>query len=157
MVADQVFAGVGWVADADGGATADWVSMAKYRQMGILVIASGTGAGDVTLDVNQATDSSGTGAKALVIQNYSTLVDASDLALAYAHTSSHNSDAVAPASTDAGETLILIEVKAEDLDIANDFNHISITMAANVGRTTSVIYLGMGAVDEPAYAEAPNA
>lgn len=100
-------------ATAAGTVTSAWVDMADFESIMAIVMA-GTLGTSATLDakLEQATDSSGTGAKDVTGKAITQLVKAS------------NDDDQA-----------IINCRAEDLDIANDFSHVRLSMT--VGTATS--------------------
>lgn len=86
----------------------DYVNMADFESVMIIILV-GTMASTATLDavVKQATDSSGTGAKNLSPSKAITQLT--------------------EAGTDSDKQVI-INVRAEELDLANDFDHIAISV-----------------------------
>lgn len=100
-------------ANGVGAVSSDWVDMAAFESIMAIVMA-GTLGTSATLDakLEQATDSSGTGAKDISGKAITQLVKAS------------NDDDQA-----------IINCRAEDLDLANDFTHARLTMT--VGTATS--------------------
>ncbi|MFQ5629667.1 MAG: hypothetical protein ACE5I1_12960, partial [bacterium] len=90
-------------ATAAGTVTSDWCSMEKYRKMMAIVFA-GTLGTSATLDakLEQASDSSGTGAKDISGKSITQLTQA---------------------GTDSDKQAI-IEVDAAELDVANGFDHV---------------------------------
>lgn len=92
--------------------TTDWVSMAEFDQV-FAYVQLGTWNASDDLDecrLEQATDSSGTGAKDLT-------TDASG----------GNYDTANP--IDAAGDFVILEAKAEDLDVANGFTHVRLYVA----------------------------
>lgn len=100
-------------ANGVGAVSSDWVDMAAFESI-MAIVMSGTLGTSATLDakLEQATDSSGTGAKDISGKAITQLVKAS------------NDDDQA-----------IINCRAEDLDLANDFTHARLTMT--VGTATS--------------------
>lgn len=128
----QIAAVVG-VIDPDaagvGTQTTDWISLSAFQSIMAIVMAGTLGA-SATLDakLEQAQDASGTGAKDVAGSNITQLVKASD-----------------------DDKQAAIECWAEDLDIANDFTHVRLSMT--VGTATSdcsAIVLGMNSRYGPA-------
>jgi hypothetical protein len=95
--------------------TSDWVSVAEYYNFAAIVMA-GTLGSSATVDakLEQATDSSGTGAK-----------DISGKAITQ----------MTQAGTDQSDTQAVINAKPDELDIANDFTHFRLSVT--VGTATS--------------------
>ena len=94
----------------------DYCSMEKFESMMVTIMAGTLGA-SATIDavIKQATDSSGTGVKNL--------------------TTSKAITQMTQAGTDQSDTQAVINVRAEDLDMANNFDHIAVSVA--VGTATS--------------------
>ena len=80
-----------------------YLNLENYHRCVILVHAGVLG-GNVDIDIEQGTDSSGTGAKK---------VDSGGKDLALTATTDNN-------------TVSVIEVKSEEMDVANSFNHINV-------------------------------
>jgi len=111
--------------------TSDWMSMASF-EMAMAFIMAGTLGTNATIDakLEQATDSSGTGAKD---------VTGSDITQ------------MTQAATDESDNQAIINCRAEKLDVANGFDHVRLSIT--VGTATSDlsgILLGLNAAVEPA-------
>lgn len=128
----QIAAVVG-VIDPDaagtGTQTTVWINMADFQAI-MAVVMAGTLGTSATLDakLEQAQDASGTGAKDVAGSGITQLVKASD-----------------------DDKQAVIECWAEDLDIANNFTHVRLSMT--VGAATSdcgAIVLGMNSRYGPA-------
>lgn len=102
-------------ATAAGTVTSDWVNMANFDQV-MAIVAAGTLGTSATVDakIEQATDGSGTGAK-----------DVSGKAITQ----------MTQAGTDQSDTQAVIGVSAADLDVANNFDHVRLSIT--VGTATS--------------------
>lgn len=108
-------------ANGTGALTSDWVSMADFESVMAIVLA-GTLGTSATLDakLQQATDSSGTGAKDISGKAITQLVKAS------------NDDDQA-----------IINCRAEDLDLDNNFTHVALVMTTGTATSDSAgIVLG---------------
>lgn len=94
--------------------TSDWCDVGEFQQILAIVMAGELGA-SATLDakLEQATDSSGTGAKDVTSSSIAQLTQAGS-----------DSDKQA-----------LIQIRADDLDRANDFTHVRLSMS--IGTATS--------------------
>ena len=94
-------------ATAAGTVTSGWVSMADFEKL-MAVVFAGTLGASATLDakLEQATDSSGTGAKDITGKSITQLTKAG---------SDDDKQAV-------------INVSAEELDVTNDFDHVRLSM-----------------------------
>ena len=108
-------AAIGGVIDPDVTAastvTSDWMSMAEFESA-MAIILAGTLGSSATLDakLEQASDSGGTGAKDITGKAITALTQA---------------------GTDSDKQAI-INCRAEELDIANDFNHVRLSMTVAV-------------------------
>lgn len=140
--------------DKDG----DWVSLKNYS--GCLVVlhkAAGTAGDDFVLKLEQATDVAATGAKALNISRFWAKVGATALTgvgtfTKYSGTAAATIDTVSAFGTDlaadTGEALIVIDVRASDLDVTNGFDCIHyVHEGDDVGNATiaSCLYILYGA------------
>lgn len=139
---NQVVLGFNPVALNAGAPTVDWVSMKGYGRCAIVFIkAVGTNGDDPTLAFKQATKVDGTGSKVLAVSRIDKKQAASNLTAVGTFTKS-TSDS--PASNDTFNTtngtwtnsdlaeqaaVVIADIKAEDLDIANDFDCVSVTIA----------------------------
>jgi len=136
-----------------------WVSMKDLVGMNVLLIAGiGTAGDDPVINLQQATDSSGTGAKTLNIYDLvykigSTQIDAADDAwVRDTAIDRDNSVASWSSATIAGaENTLLVNcyVLPQDLDVANDFAYIRLQVA-DVGANAqlgAILYVP----DSPAY------
>ena len=119
-------------ADDDTVATGDYVSMKDYDNLLVLIaFADGTATtGDIDIELYQASDNSGTGAKALnscVTGRIYSKVNATTIAAVGQWTEETQATADEVYDDEAsGEKLgmIAIEVFASDLDADNDFDHV---------------------------------
>lgn len=113
--------------------TGDWVSLKHYKRCLILFhSAIGTAGDDPTVTLLQAQDVSGTGSKALNISRVFKKQAATNLLSTGAWTNA-SAGVTANAWTDATsaeqELLLAIEVDADELDVDNGFDCVSITVA----------------------------
>ena len=94
--------------------TTGWISMSDFQSI-MAVVMVGTLGASATVDakLEQATDASGTGAKDVAGSDITQLTEA-------------GSD---------DDKQVVIECNAEDLDIANDFNHVRLSVT--IGAATS--------------------
>lgn len=134
MLPSEIAAVVGTI-DPDaytaGTVVTDYANMGQFESL-MFVIAVGTMAATSTLDavVQQATDSGGTGAKNLTTSKAITQLTA--------------------AGTDSDKQVV-INVRAEDLDLANDFDHCALSVTtATAAVDYGVVCLGFGARQLPA-------
>ncbi len=134
---------------ATGANAGDWVSMKHYTDCDIIVVAdAGTAGEDPVLTVTQATAVAGTGSKALAF----TRVDSKVGAQTGIGQFTKNVQAAANTYTDAvsgeAENLFVIHVKAEDLDLANGFDCIQVSIpdtGATAGKIGCALYWLSGA------------
>lgn len=120
----------------------DWVSLKEYGRCAILLYkAVGTNGDDPTLTVKQATDVSGAGSKALGFTRVDKKQAASNLLAVGTFTTSTSGS---PATNDTFNTtngtwtnsdlaeqaaIVVIDIKAEDLDIANGFDCVQLSIS----------------------------
>lgn len=139
---NQVVLGFKPVAMNAGAPTIDWVSLKNYGRCAIIFIkAVGTNGDDPTLSFVQATSVAGAGSKALGVTRIDKKQAATDLTAVGTFTKSLSG---AAASNDTFNTtngtwtnsdlaeqaaIVIADIKAEDLDIANNFDCLSVTIA----------------------------
>jgi len=118
----------------------DWVSLKNYGRCAVVVFkAVGTAGDDPVFTLEQATAVAGTGAKALNITRVDKKQAATNLLAVGTFT---KSTSVSPATNDTFSTntwtnsdlaeqaaIVVIDIKAEDLDIANGFDCVRLTVA----------------------------
>lgn len=132
-----------------GANNGDWVSMKGYDRLTILVLkAAGVAGDDPVLTVKQASDVSGTGAKAL---NF-TRVDAKVGAQTGIGGFTKNTQVAGNTYTDAvsaeAQGLFAIEFKSEDLDVNNGFDCVQLSVpdtGAGGAQLLTALYLLRGA------------
>lgn len=109
-------------ANAAGALTSDWCDMTKF-EAGMGIILAGTLGTSATLDgkLQQATDSSGTGAKDITGKSITQLTEA---------------------GTDSDKQAI-INVRREELDVANGFTHVAVVMTtATATSDSAALFVG---------------
>lgn len=114
--------------------TSEWVSMQKFNTAMAIIMAGDFGIlATVAAKLEQASDSSGTGAKDITGKSITTLL------------------ATASPTVDADDKTAIINVKANDLDLANGFSHVRLSLTVGVA-TTDVggLMLGFDPVYGPA-------
>ena len=130
--------------DADG----DWVSLKNYD--GCLVVfhkAAGTAGDDPSIRLRQATDVAGTGAKALTFNHIYHKIGATALSAigtftkVELSTATDDLDLVSVNSTDlltdVGESLIVVNVRASDLDVDGGFDCLQLLIEGDdIGNST---------------------
>lgn len=139
-----VFGSPGLVAGATTGGDCDYVSLKGYAGCSIVIAvdnATTVTGGAVTL--KQATAVAGTSEKALAFSTYlaNTDVGASDTLVETTATS----NTFTTDTTDNKNQLYVIDVKAEDLDVANGFDCIRVDVASMANAIEGVFYILHGA------------
>lgn len=133
---------------AAGANTGDWVCMKGYGRCAIILIKEpGTAGSDPTLTFLQASSVAGSNSKALNVTDIRKKQAATDLTAVGTYT---KSTSASPASNDTFSTntwtnsdlaeqsaIVIADFKAEDLDIANGFDCLSLTIA-DVGTTGEI-------------------
>ena len=122
----------------------DFVSMKNYRRLTILLpILNGSTVTGGAVTLLQAQDVAATGAKALAMTRMWANTDcaASDTLTKTAVTS----DTFTSGTTNSKQLLYVIEVLAEDLDMANGFDCVRIDVASMANAVGAAIYLLDGA------------
>lgn len=121
-----------------------YIGLKNYERVTFLIQAvnSGTGGTASAITINQATDGTGTGAKALAFSIYyanldTTAGDTLVLTTAVSNTFSTN-------STLNKNGLYVIDIKAGDLDVANSFNYLAIAMSSAAQVTMTVLSISRG-------------
>ena len=137
--------------DLNGGAqNGDWVSLKNYLRCAVIFFAdNGTAGSDVTLTFQQATDVSGTGAKALTVTDIwhkqGTLLSAVS---AYTHATQTAAGTYTNTDSGENENIYVIDIPADSLDVANSFDCIRCnTNAPGAAKTGCVLY----ALHDPKY------
>lgn len=107
----------------------DWVSMKPYgRCVAVLFKAAGTAGEDPVFTLKQATDASGTGAKAL---NFTTIYSKVGTQTGIANFT-RTTQAAANTYTDTvsaeAQAIIGVEIDGSDLDVDNGFTHVQLSI-----------------------------
>lgn len=111
---------------AAGTVTTGWIDMGAWIKV-MAVIMAGTLGSSATLDakIEQATDSAGTGAKDVTGKSITQLTQA---------------------GTDQSDKQAVINLYPEDLDIANDFTHVRLSLTVGTASSDAgALILGLGA------------
>ena len=107
-------------ANAAGALTSDYVSMGTFHSaMGVVLVGTMGASGTIDAKLVQATDSSGTGVKDITGKAITQLTQA---------------------GTDSDKQAI-INVRAEELDVANGFNHVAIVLTTAAATSDSAAVL----------------
>lgn len=118
-------------ANAAGALTSDWVDMGDWERIQALIL-TGTLGSSATVDakLQQATDSSGTGAKDITGKAITQMTQA---------------------GTDQSDDQAVINCTSAELDIAGGFNHVALVLTTGTATSDSAgVVLGMGARQGPA-------
>jgi hypothetical protein len=143
---------------AAGANTGDYVSLKHYRRCLVVLFADpGTASEDPVLTLQQAQDASGTGAKALDFTTIHQKEAGTNLQGTGAYTRVTQAAANTYTSATGGENaqLIVVEVAAEDLDVAGAFDFIRATVAdtgATAGKMGALLYI----LGDPVIAARPD-
>lgn len=120
--------------------TPDYVSMKLYDHLTVIIMVdNGATVTGSAITLKQATDVAGTDEKALAFDTVHQNVDAA-AADALASTAV-TSNTFTTDTTNNKNLMYVIEVKATDLDVANDFDVIRVGAADAVNAVTSVCYI----------------
>lgn len=148
----QICAGFGPVDTSAAANNGDWVSMKDFDSCAIIFFkGAGTAGDDPTLTLKQATDVSGTGAKALnfsrVDYKQGTLTSLGTFTTAMQAPANTYLDATS--AENAG--IYVVEVKSDDLDVNNGFDCVQFSVA-DIGTNAQLgaaLYLLRGARYNP--------
>lgn len=122
-------------ADADNDITGDWVSLKdKDRAYLCLSKPAGTAGDDLSIKLNQATDNSGSGSKALNFTKIWHKIGTMNAVTQWTHvelttaTDDLALDSVngADLETDESAAVVLVEVMADSLDVDGGFDHVQV-------------------------------
>ncbi len=108
----------------------DWVNLKSYdRVLAVLFKAIGTAGDDPIFKLQQATDNTGAGAKDLTFTTIWKKVGT--LTGIAAWTKITQAAATSYVDTDSAEaqTIMAVEIRSEDLDAANNFTHVQLSVA----------------------------
>jgi len=101
----------------------DWVSLKNYARCSIVLFkAAGTAGDDPILTVRQASDVSGTGAKALNFTRIDAKVGTQTGIGAFTAVTQAAANTYTDATSAEAQGLFVIDIKSEDLDVANGFD-----------------------------------
>lgn len=135
--------------------TGDWVSLEKYGGVACVIFkAAGTAGDDPTFTIQQATSNAGAGAKDLTF----TRIDSKENAdITTIGTFTTTTQAAAATYTNAtlaeAEAIIVIDIQADMLDMANGFTHVNIS--CDDPGTNSQIGGGLYILYAPRYSDSP--
>jgi hypothetical protein len=134
---------------AAGANAGDWVSMKNYDTLDIIVICdAGTAGEDPVLTLDQATAVAGTGAKALNIARVDSKVGAQTGIGQFTKNTQTPGGTYTDLVSGEAENLFVIHVEGQDLDKANGFDCVRISVpdtGATAGKIGAAIYVLGGA------------
>lgn len=128
-----------------GAVTGTWADMGAFSHAGVLLQVNNA-AEELTMTLQQATDTSGTGAKALQVRRVYARLEGEVVYTLVSETPA--ASYVLPAGSGASD--VVIEVKESDFDTANDFKALQCNVVGSTARIQSVTYLLGGASYKPA-------
>ncbi len=138
----------------DGANPGDWVSLKEFGRCTIAVLANnGTAANDITVTVNQATDVSGTGSKALPFERIATKQATALTAVGqYTEVEQTASETYTDGTNGEDELLYLIDITPDMLDSDNDFDCVQVSLnQAGAAKIGCALYI----LTNPRHAGAP--
>ena len=131
---------------ATGANSGDYIAMKDFHRVAMIVqAAAGTAANDLTITALQATDAAGTGSKALNFTRIDVKQGADVQAIGqFTEVTQAAANTYTEATNGEEELIYVVDFMPEDLDIANDFTHITIDIAqvgaAKVGSVVAVAF-----------------
>ena len=141
--------------DVGGGPmTGDWVSMEEFNHLSLIYCADiGTNGEDPILTVLQGDSSSGGNSKALNVTEVYQKEGATAInAIAvFTKITGQSDNTITSASGGENEQLVVIEIDGDSLDVANGYDHVSMTIAdpGTAGKLICVLAI----LTEPRYAQ----
>jgi hypothetical protein len=112
-----------------GANNGQWVNMRYlHKLLAVLYKAGGTAGDDPVFTLKQATSNSGTGAKALNFTRYRTKVGAALASLTVQTVTTQSAGNTCTPTSAANPGIIAVEVNPTDLDLANGFNFVQLSI-----------------------------
>ena len=140
---------------ATGANAGDWINAANYMRTALVVVAAvGTAGSDLTVNLMQAKDNTGTDAKALDFTRID-IKQGVSLAAVGEFTRVDQAASNSYVNTDNGESelVYVLDVQAADLDIDNDFTHLTVDIpAVGAAKIGSVVAMSL----VPKFGEEPQ-
>ena len=138
--------------------TGDWLSMANYHHLDILLLkGAGTASDDPTITVLQATSAAGAGSKALnfarIIRNETTTA-AGPLGTNWTITTGNTDNDYTHGTSAESVVIWVIPIESDELDVQNGFFFVNVTIA-DVG-TNDQFGCILGLFSKPRYIGAPS-
>lgn len=132
----------------------DWVNLENYERCAVVLFkGAGTAGDDPTFKVQQATANDGTGAKDLDFETIWTKVGSQATTGQFTKNSQTADTEYTDATSAEAEGMFVAEFSAEDLDAANGFTHLQLSVA-DVG-TNAQLGCGFYILLGPKYSEEP--
>ncbi len=127
---------------ASASQTADFVSLKNYqRVVAVFMAGAGVAGADSTVTLTQATAVAGTGEKALNFTKIKVKQGASMAAIGtFTETTQTAANTYTSATSGESELIWAIEIKREDLDIANDFDCIRLSVADHTAYKCGTVF-----------------
>jgi hypothetical protein len=109
--------------------TGDYVNLSNYgKAVVVLFKAAGTAGDDPVFTLTQATDNAGTGVKALNFTTIQSKVGTLTGVASFTTTTQTAAGSYTDTVSAESQAIIAVEVRAEDLDVENGFNHIKLSI-----------------------------
>lgn len=129
----------------------DWFSMKNFRKaLAVLFKAAGTAGQDPVFTLRQATDNTGSGAKALTFTTIYKKVGTQTGIAAFTKVTQAAANTYTDDVSAEAQAIMAVEILAEELDVANGFTHIQLQIP-DIGAAAQIgcgFYIGL----EPNYA-----
>lgn len=107
----------------------DWVSLANYNRLTVVVFkGAGTAGDDPVITLKQASDNAGTGAKALNFTTVWSKVGTQTGIGQFTKTTQAAANTYTDTVSAEAQGVFVVEVVAEQLDAANDFTHVQVSI-----------------------------
>jgi hypothetical protein len=123
----------------------DWVSLKNHARVVVLVSAdAGTAGEDPVITMRQATDNAGTSAKALNFTAIWEKVGTQTGVATFTKVEQTAANTYTNTVSGEAENLFVLEFRAEELDVANGFDHVQLQVpdtGATAGKMGSALYL----------------
>lgn len=117
--------------DLSGAANAgDWVNLENYGRCVVVVFkGAGTAGDDPVITLQQATDNAGTGAKDLDFTAVWSKIGAQTGIGTFTKTTQAAANTYTDATSAEAQGLFVVDIRAEQLDAANGFTHLQLSIA----------------------------
>lgn len=150
----QIVAGIIPISMEAGANNGDWVSLKNYNRCAIVVFkGAGTAGDDPVITVKQASDVSGTGAKALNFTRIDAKVGVQTGIGQFTTVTQAAGGTYTDAVSAEAQGLFVIDVQADDLDVDNGFDcvQVSVPDVGTNAQVGSALYL----LHDPRYSASP--